>query len=99
MSSDHPESSSSSGPKGMSTGGAIIGMLIAAILGFLLRGAIDGRGGGSTGGGGGADVDIAVVPPGAVDPSIDRFKMTLGSAPVRGSATAKVTIVEVSDFQ
>jgi protein-disulfide isomerase len=95
MSSGHDShGSADSGPKGMSTGGAIIGMLIAGILGFVLRGVVTPSGGGS-----GADVDIAVVPAGAVDPSVERFKVELGHAPVKGDAKAKVTIVEFSDFQ
>ena len=84
-------------PKGMSMGGAVIGMLIAGIVGFLLRGVVDGGQGGSAGGRG--DTEIAAVPAGAVDTTVERYKVTLGNAPVKGPADAKVTIVAFSDFQ
>ncbi len=43
---------------------------------------------------------LAVVPAAALpDPSVDRYKIPLGNAPVKGSADAKVTIVQFSDFQ
>jgi protein-disulfide isomerase len=34
-----------------------------------------------------------------VDPAVERFQIPLGGAPVRGPATARVTIVEYADFQ
>jgi protein-disulfide isomerase len=69
-------------------------MLIAAALGFFVRGAID-----KGGGGGDSAGTIAQVPEGAVDPSVERFRVPVGNAPVKGSPTAKVTIIEFSDFQ
>ncbi len=89
----HQPSAPDPGPKGMSTGGAIIGMLIAGICGFILRGVV------MPSSGGGADTEITVVPPGAVDTSVERYKVPLGDAPVKGSDKAKVTIVAFSDYQ
>src|SRR5689334_5284214 len=43
--------------------------------------------------------EIANVPAGAVDTSVDRFRVPVGTAPVKGNPTAKVTIIEFSDFQ
>src|SRR5258708_4109014 len=88
---------SSEGPKGMSTGSAVVGMLIAGVVGFFLRGVVDT--GSLRASSGSGDQEIAVVPQGAVDPSVERFKVLVGTAPVKGKADAKVTIVEFSDFQ
>ena len=43
--------------------------------------------------------EVSAVPAGAVDASVERFKVPVGNAPVQGPATAKVTIIEWSDFQ
>ena len=59
------------------------------------------NGAGQGGGGGEHQIgrDIEKVPAGAVDPKVDRFKVQIGSAPIEGTADAKVTIIEISDFQ
>lgn len=43
--------------------------------------------------------DIASVPAGAVDPSVERYQVPVGTAAVAGPGNAKVTIIEYSDFQ
>ena len=94
--STHEQQTPETGPKGMSMGGAIIGMLITGICGFLLGRVIAPS---SSATSGSADTEIAVVPAGAVDTSVERYKVLLGNAPIMGSDKAKVTIVEFSDFQ
>ncbi len=74
----------------MSKGSAIVGMLVSLLAGYLLGGYMGGGGAGA----------LAVVPAAAVpDPSVDRYKVPIGNAPVKGDKSAKVTIVQVSDFQ
>jgi protein-disulfide isomerase len=92
----HQAPSSDSGPKGMSMGSAIIGMLLTAIGGFLLGNMVSKGGGGSA-----TDAEIAVVPAGAVDANVERYKVPLptNQAMIKGPASAKVTIIEFSDFQ
>ena len=43
--------------------------------------------------------DTRPVPTAAPDSSVERYKIQVGNAPVTGSPTAKVTIVEFSDYQ
>jgi protein-disulfide isomerase len=48
----------------------------------------------------GSDAPMAVIPAAAVpDPAVDRYKIGVGNAPVKGGDKAKVTIIEFSDFQ
>ncbi len=75
----------------MSKGTAIIGMLVSLAVGYFLGGYMQGAHG---------DAPLAVIPAAAVpDPSVDRYHVPVGNAPVKGSEKAKVTIVEFSDFQ
>jgi protein-disulfide isomerase len=74
----------------MSKGTAIIGMLISLAVGYFLGGYMNGSGSGA----------LAVIPAAAApDPSVERYKVPLGTSPSKGPEKAKVTIVEVSDFQ
>ena len=75
----------------MSKGSAIIGMLISMAIGIFLGGQLKG---GSSG-------PMAVIPAAAIpDANVDRYKVPVsGKEPIKGSANAKVTIVQWSDFQ
>ena len=75
------------------------GRLLAfgALLPMLACGNAGHGGGGAGAGSAGRDIDK--VPAGAVDPKVDRFKVAIGNSPIQGAADAKVTIIEVSDFQ
>ena len=69
---------------------AILGALGTLILGFFLgRVTISNH---PTDSGG-------TVKSATVDPSVERYKVTVGKAPVTGSSSAKVTIIEFSDYQ
>ncbi len=92
MSSAESHAAIETTPKGMSMGSAVVGMLIAGALGFFLRGMVDPP---SNSGGG----ELGAVPAGAVDSAVERFKIPIGNAAVKGSERAKVTIIEWSDFQ
>ena len=74
---------------GMNKTGVILGTLGALIVGFLVgqRVHLD------------KDTDTRPVPTAAPDSSVERYKIQVGNAPVTGSPTAKVTIVEFSDYQ
>ena len=76
----------------MSKGSAIIGMLITLAVGIFIGGKI-GPGSGSG--------PLAVIPAAAVpDASVDRYAIKLtGKEPTKGADKAKVTIVQISDFQ
>src|SRR5581483_4966529 len=75
----------------MSKGTAIIGMLVSLAVGYFLGGYMQGAHG---------DQPLAAVPAAALpDPSVDRYKVPIGNAPIKGSDKAKVTIIEYSDFQ
>lgn len=73
----------------MNKTGVILGTLGALIVGFLVgqRVHLD------------KDTDTRPVPTAAPDSSVERYKIQVGNAPVTGSPTAKVTIVEFSDYQ
>ncbi len=74
----------------MSKTTAILGTLIALIVGFFIgKATISDRP---------ADSGTANKAA-AVDPSIERYKVAVGNAPVTGSSGAKVTIIEFSDYQ
>ena len=73
----------------MSKGTAIIGMLVALVVGVFI-GQTWNKGSGSSG-----PVPTAALP----DSSVERFKVPVGNAPTKGPEHAKVTIVEWSDFQ
>ena len=73
---------------------AILGMLGALIIGFFVGKATiaDHPTSGHS--------ETAVAAKGAaVDASVERYKVSLGNAPVTGPASAKVTIIEFSDYQ
>jgi protein-disulfide isomerase len=72
---------------------AILGTLFALIIGYFIGRATiteqpSDKKSGST-----------AVKSAAPDPSVERYKVPVGKAPVTGPATAKVTIIEVSDYQ
>jgi protein-disulfide isomerase len=69
---------------------AILGTLGALIVGFFIGKATISDHPSDSGG---------PVKSAAVDPSVERYKVTVGKAPVTGSASAKVTIIEFSDYQ
>ncbi|MFO0621350.1 MAG: thioredoxin domain-containing protein [Polyangia bacterium] len=74
----------------MNKTGVILSTIGALIVGFLVgqRVHLD------------RDVDSAKpVPSAAPDASVERYKIQVGNAAVTGSPTAKVTIVEFSDYQ
>jgi protein-disulfide isomerase len=74
----------------MSKGTAIIGMLVALVVGVFI-----GQTWNKGEGGGGGPVPAAALP----DSNVERFKVAVGNAPTKGPEHAKVTIVEWSDFQ
>jgi protein-disulfide isomerase len=75
----------------MSKGTAIIGMLVALVVGVFIGGQWNkGSSDGAT-----AQVPAAALP----DSNVERYKIPLGNAPAKGPDKAKVTIVEWSDFQ
>lgn len=73
----------------MNKTGVILSTIGALIVGFLVgqRVHLD------------RDVDSKPVPSAAPDASVERYKIQVGNAAVTGSPTAKVTIVEFSDYQ
>ncbi|HEY1584126.1 MAG TPA: thioredoxin domain-containing protein, partial [Polyangia bacterium] len=73
----------------MSKGTAIIGMLVALVVGVFIGGQWNKSEGGS------GPVPTAALP----DSNVERFKVAVGNAPTKGPEHAKVTIVEWSDFQ
>ncbi|MCS6914603.1 MAG: thioredoxin domain-containing protein [Myxococcales bacterium] len=68
---------------------AIAGMLIALVIGYFIGSHTGARKGDSA-----PEVSAA-----APDPSVERYKIQVGNAPVSGPSTAKVTIIEFSDYQ
>src|SRR5262245_49118968 len=75
----------------MSKGTAIIGMLVALVVGVFI---------GSSWKGGGGEGPSAQLPAAALpDSNVERYKIPLGNAPSKGPEHAKVTILEWSDFQ
>src|SRR3954447_1227388 len=74
----------------MSKGTAIIGMLVALVVGVLI-----GQTWNKSGGESNSAVPTAALP----DSTVERYKIPLGNAPTKGLEHAKVTIVEWSDFQ
>src|SRR6202012_5318977 len=74
----------------MSKGTAIIGMLVALVVGVFIGGQWN-----KGEGGGGRPVPTGALP----DSNVERFKIPVGNAPTKGPEHAKVTIVEWSDFQ
>ena len=75
--------------------GAGLALALATAAALPLAGCPSGGGGGAKGGA----REIDKVPEGAVDAKVDRFRVPLGTAPIKGAANAKVTIIEWSDFQ
>jgi len=73
----------------MNKTGVILGTLGALIVGFLVgqRVHLD------------KDTDNRPVPTAAPDPSVERYRIQVGNAAVTGSPSAKVTIIEFSDYQ
>jgi protein-disulfide isomerase len=74
----------------MSKGTAIIGMLVALVVGVFIGGQWNKSGDGGT-----TNVPTAALP----DSNVERFKIPVGNAPAKGPEKAKVTIVEWSDYQ
>jgi len=75
----------------MSKGTAIIGMLVALVVGVFI---------GQTWNKSGGEGSSAAVPTAALpDSNVERYKIPVGNAPTKGPEHAKVTIVEWSDFQ
>jgi protein-disulfide isomerase len=74
----------------MSKGTAIIGMLVALVVGVFI-----GQTWNKSGDDSGGPVPTAALP----DSNVERYKIPLGNAPALGPEHAKVTIVEWSDFQ
>ncbi|MCU1281670.1 MAG: DSBA-like thioredoxin protein, partial [bacterium] len=75
----------------MSKGTAIIGMLVALVVGVFLGGQWNKSGGDSPS----AQIPAAAMP----DSNVERYKIPVGNAPAKGPEHAKVTIVEWSDYQ
>jgi protein-disulfide isomerase len=74
----------------MSKGTAIIGMLVALVVGVFI-----GQSWNKSSDSGTNNVPSAALP----DSKVERFKIPVGNAPTKGPEHAKVTIVEWSDFQ
>ena len=74
----------------MSKGTAIIGMLVALVVGVFIGGQWN-----KSGGEGNTAIPAAALP----DAKVERYKIPVGNAPTKGPEHAKVTIVEWSDFQ
>ncbi|HXU68116.1 MAG TPA: thioredoxin domain-containing protein [Polyangia bacterium] len=74
----------------MSKGTAIIGMLVALVVGVFIGNSWKSGDSSST-----AAVPTAALP----DSNVERYKIPLDNAPAKGPEHAKVTIVEWSDFQ
>jgi protein-disulfide isomerase len=74
----------------MSKGTAIIGMLVALVVGVFI---------GQAWNKGGSEGNTAVPTAALPDSNVERFKIPVGNAPTKGPEHAKVTIVEWSDFQ
>jgi len=74
----------------MSKGTAIIGMLVALVVGVFI---------GQTWNKSGGDSNSAVPTAALPDSKVERYKVPVGNAPTKGPEHAKVTIVEWSDFQ
>jgi protein-disulfide isomerase len=74
----------------MSKGTAIIGMLVALVVGVFI---------GNQFKGGSSDTPAAPVAAAAPDSNVERLKIPVGTAPIKGPEHAKVTIIEWSDFQ
>jgi protein-disulfide isomerase len=75
----------------MSKGTGIVGMLVALVFGYWLGTYVEkkhGEGSADTSG-----------PSQLADQNVERFRVPLSSAPIKGSDSAQVTIVEFSDFQ
>jgi protein-disulfide isomerase len=67
-------------------------MLVALVGGYFL--------GSYFGPGHGSDQPLAQIPAAAMpDANVDRYKVPVGNAPVKGGDRAKITIIEYSDFQ
>src|ERR1700758_5225972 len=77
----------------MSKGTAIIGMLVSLVVGVFAGEYWTKHEGG--GGGEAAAMPAAALP----DNTVERYKVAIGNAPIKGPDKAKVTIVEWSDFQ
>jgi protein-disulfide isomerase len=71
---------------------AILGMLGALAAGFFIGQATISCNPSDSG-------NTGPVKSAAVDPSVERYKVPVGNAPVAGPSSAKVTIVEFSDYQ
>ncbi|MDB4965579.1 MAG: Periplasmic thiol:disulfide interchange protein DsbA [Myxococcales bacterium] len=74
----------------MSKGTAIIGMLVALVVGVFIGNTWHGSSDGPS-----VQVPAAALP----DSNVERFKIPVGNAPTKGPEHAKVTIIEWSDFQ
>src|SRR6478736_7322520 len=74
----------------MSKGTAIIGMLVALVVGVFI---------GQTWNKSGGDSATAVPTAALPDSNVERYKIPVGNAPTKGPEHAKVTIVQWSDFQ
>src|SRR5438067_1235328 len=73
----------------MTKGTAFVGILIALAAGYFIGGYMQDR-----------NKPLTTIPTAALpDPSVDRYQVPVGTAPVKGGDRAKVTILEYSDFQ
>src|SRR5579883_2640185 len=72
---------------------AIIGVLVALAVGYVVGNQTSSHHSDSS------TTTAAPVAAAAPDSSVERFKVPIGTAPVRGPATAKITVVEFSDYQ
>ncbi len=70
---------------------AILGTLAALIIGFFI--------GKATVSDQPSDKPGPALKSAAPDPSVERFKVPVGGAPVTGAQAAKITIIEFSDYQ
>jgi protein-disulfide isomerase len=87
---NHNESSEKS--TGVSKAGFLLGTIGALIIGFVVGQKVHLDTDKTDKG----DKPVAALAP---DAQVERFKIQLGNAPVAGPATAKVTIIEFSDYQ
>mgnify|MGYP000299446329 CR=1 FL=1 len=72
---------------------AIFGMLLALVVGFVAGNFVNKPKDG------GSDSAPAPIVAAAPDSAVERFKVPVGNAAVAGKASAKVTIIEFSDYQ
>src|SRR5436309_22377 len=82
----------------MSKGTGIVGMLVALMFGYWLGNQVVPKIKGETAAEVAEGGTKAMLGEGATG-GVERFRVPLGTSPIQGRDTAKVTIVEFSDFQ